>query len=92
MLVHVHPRVAAKRPDIADDDTRAAFLGALRSRARDTDPVQWVGVGVDTKGRLLEFIAIEENGGDWLVFHAAPATKGVLDEVGLGTRRQGRKR
>lgn len=84
MRVVVHPRVSAKRPELTEDDIRSAFEGALRSRARDTDPVQWVGVGMDSHGRLLEFIAVETQPDVWLVFHGMPATKKVLHEVGLG--------
>lgn len=84
MEVVVHLRIVGKRPDISVPDVKAAFLGALRSRARDTDPVQWVGVGTDLQGRLLEFVAVELQPGTWLVFHAMTATKKVLREVGLG--------
>jgi hypothetical protein len=45
--------------------------------------VQWVGVGTDAGGRLLEYIAVEHEPDGWLVFHAMPATKKVLIEVGL---------
>lgn len=84
MRVRVHPRVTVKHPEVTVEDVEAAFVGALRSRARDTDPMQWVGVGMDTKGRLLEFIAVEEQPHGWLVFHAMAATKKVLHELGLG--------
>ena len=83
MRVHVHPRVAQRHPDITAEDVLEAFEGTLRSRARDTHPVQWVGVGADTKGRLLEYIAVENEPDGWLVFHAMPATTKVLIEVGL---------
>lgn len=86
MTVRIHPRITAKRPEIEAEDVEAAFFGALRSRARDTDPVQWVGGGLDAKGRLLEFIAVEEGPSGWLVFHAMPASKKVIYEVGLGRR------
>lgn len=83
MRVRVHPRVSAKRPEITNEDVGAAFEGALRSRGRATNPIQWVGVGVDRRGRLLEFIAVEDEPGGWLVFHAMIATQKVLNEVGL---------
>ena len=83
MVVHVYPRVTAKRPEISDDDALAAFGSALAKVARKTDPVQYVGVGMDTHGRLLEFIAVEEGGDEWLIFHCAPPTKAILKEVGL---------
>jgi hypothetical protein len=47
-------------------------------------PPQWVGVGLDGSGRLLEYVAINVGIDRWLVFHAMPATTKVLREVGLG--------
>lgn len=84
--VRIHPRVGRKRPEISDEDVEAAFQSAIRSRARDTDPVQWVGIGTDRDGRLLEFIAVEQHDA-WLVFHAMKATKAVLTELGLARER-----
>lgn len=81
--VRVHPRVTGRHPDVAVSDVIEAFEGTLRSRARDTHPVQWVGVGADARGRLLEYIAVEDEPDGWLVFHAMPVTTKVLIEVGL---------
>lgn len=78
MRVHVHPRIMARHPDITAADVIQAFEGTLRSRARETHPVQWVGVGTDASGRLLEFITVEDEPDGWLVFHAMAATKRVL--------------
>lgn len=64
-------------------DVVEAFESTLRSRPRDTHPVQWVGVGTDASGRLLEYFAVEDEPDGWLVFHAMPATTKVLIEVGL---------
>ena len=83
MRVRVHPRVSRRHPEVATADAVEAFENTLRSRARDTRPVQWVGVGTDPSGRLLEYIAVEDEPDGWLVFHAMPATKKVLIEVGL---------
>lgn len=80
----MHPRVAAKWPDLTADVVAAAFEHAMRSRSRlDTDPLQWVGVGLDSAGRLLEWVAVENEPDGWLIFHAAPATEVTLREVGL---------
>ncbi len=83
MRVRVHPRVSERHPEVTTSDVTAAFEGTLRSRARDTHPVQWVGVGTDPSGRLLEYLAVEDEPDGWLVFHAMLATKKVLIEVGL---------
>lgn len=84
MRVKVHERIGQRHPDIDDVDVIYAFENTLRSRCRDTCPIQWVGVGIDTTGRILEYIAIENEPDGWLVFHAMSATKKVLIEVGLG--------
>ncbi len=83
MRVRVHPRVTKRHPEITIADVVEAFEGTLRSRARDTNPVQWVGVGAAASGQLLEYIAVEDEPDGWLVFHAMPATKKVLIEIGL---------
>lgn len=87
MTVRVHARVHSRHPEIADEDVRAAFDATLRTVQRtDTDPTQWLGVGMDSRSRLLEFVAIQLGPDEWLVFHAMPATRRALVEVGL-TRR-----
>jgi len=65
-----------------------AVLSAVRSRWRRTSPAQLVGVGLDSTGRFLQFIAILDDSDVLLVFHAMPATKKVIDELGLGRRRR----
>lgn len=86
MEVHVHPRVWRGHPDLAEEDVVAAFRSTLRSMPREDTglPPQWVGVGVDQRGRLLQYVAVNEVNDDWLVFHAMQATSEVLRELGLG--------
>jgi len=43
----------------------------------------WVGIGTDSKGRLLEYIAVEDEPNGWLIFHCMGATKKTLIEIGL---------
>lgn len=82
--IEVHPRVNQKRPELSDDEVIAAFEGALKSVARSrTIPLSWVGIGLDNSGRLLEWIAVENEPSGWLIIHAASATKKTLKEVGL---------
>ena len=85
MAVRVHPRVNTRHPDIDDEDAIAAFRNTLRSMPREGTgfPPTWVGVGVDSKGRLLEYVAINDGPEQWLIFHAMQATTRVLREVGL---------
>lgn len=83
--VRVHPRVNTTHPEIEDEDVVAAFLNTLRSvpRIGTSIPPQWVGVGMDGKGRLLQYVAADEGTDHWLIFHAMPATTKILREVGL---------
>ena len=83
MRVRVHSRVTVRHPEITTTDILNAFENTLRSRARATSPIQWVGVGPDKQGRLLEYIAVEDEPDGWLIFHAMLATKKVMVEVGL---------
>lgn len=83
----MHPRVRARHPDVTPADAAAAFHATVHKAPRiDTDPVQWVGVGIDGRGRLLEYVAVELRHGEWLIFHAMGATGAVLREVGLKGR------
>ncbi|WP_277210623.1 hypothetical protein [Isoptericola croceus] len=84
MPVRVHPRIQQRHPEIEPADVVAAFEGTLRKVSRtDTDPLQWVGVGMDGRGRLLEYVAIEVGIDDWLVFHAMAASTKTMTETGL---------
>ena len=85
MEVRVHSRVHTVHPDIEDDDAVAAFMNTLRAVPREGTgfPPQWVGVGIDSKGRLLQYVAINDGLDQWLIFHSMQATAKVLREVGL---------
>lgn len=54
---------------------------AVASARHPSGPVGWRGDGRER--RLLEYIAVEDEPDDWLIFHAMPATKTVLIKVGL---------
>ena len=85
MRVRVHPRVSARHPEVTSTDVITAVESTLRAvpRAGTGFPPQWVGVGLDGSGRLLEYVAINEGIDQWLVFHAMPATTKALRDVGL---------
>lgn len=85
MEVRVHPRVSAQHPGIAGADAIAAFESTLRSapRAGSGFPPQWLGVGFDSHGRLLQYVAVNSGHDEWLIFHAMEATTKVLRELGL---------
>jgi hypothetical protein len=71
-------------------DASNAFEHAIASQVReDSSPARIIGVGPDLSGRWLEWAAIPLAGeAGWLVFHAMPATSGMLRELGLLDRRR----
>lgn len=63
---------------------RSAFGNTIARRLRvDTSPPNWVGVGMDDRGRLLEYVAVQSGRSTITVFHAMKATAKVMMEVGL---------
>lgn len=86
--VAVHPRVMERHPDLSEEDVLAAWEGCLRSRPRiDVDAVEYIAIGCDARGRLVEMVAREVGGGTWLIYHAlTPPTRKALLELGM-TRR-----
>jgi len=83
--VVVHQRVHERHPEIADEDVIAAWNNCLCSACRKSSAFEdYVAIGVDRKGRLLELIAVLRPGGAWLVYHAfTPPTERVLREIGF---------
>lgn len=58
-----------------------SFVSTSRTRK---NPDEYVAVGFDGKGRLVEIAAIRFPTGDWLVFHAmTPPSKNTLKELRL---------
>lgn len=88
-MVIIHPRVGVRHPELADDDVRSAWENQYRAVVRETDSgLRHVAVGYDSRGREVEMVGVELEGGDWLVYHAMtpPSTK-TYDELGMGRRR-----
>ena len=83
--VDVHPRIAARHPDMTDDDVVAAWGNAAAMRRRNFDPPAHIAAaGLDTKGRMIEMVGVEMEDGTVLVYHAMKLTKKMATELGLG--------
>lgn len=85
--VWVHPRVMERHPELAEQDVLAAWESCIRAVPRiDGDCVDYIAIGADAHGRLIEMIA-RDVGDTWIIFHAfTPPTHKALRELGL-TRR-----
>jgi hypothetical protein len=90
--VRVEPRVRARHPELSDEDVLTAWSNCLVSTYRQQSAFDdFVAIGTDAKGRLIEMIAVQEAGASWAIYHAmTPPTDKVLHELGL--KRDGRKR
>ena len=86
MHVIVHPRVIDKRRWLREEELVTTWMEASRFRPRSSreEPRQMMAVGWDPHGRLLEMIAYKGERTDmWVIFHAAPARKRFLQEMGF---------
>ena len=88
--VVVHDRVCQRHPELEKSDVREAWSNCIRSARRTQSAFDdYVAVGFDKKGRLLQMIAVLLPDGVWMIYHAfSPPTKKVLKELGMLTERK----
>jgi hypothetical protein len=81
--VKVHSRIGERHPEINSDDVLFAWRNSLRSMPRvRKNPREYVAVGVDGRGRIIEMVAARMRDGSWVIFHAlTPPTKRTLKEL-----------
>lgn len=76
MNLYIHPRIHRKHPELSDKDVEAAFNGIIRHVHRASG--ECVGVGVDSRGRLIELVFRECEDGI-VVYHAlTPPTNNIM--------------
>jgi hypothetical protein len=87
--VFVDDRVTLRHPSISKEDAATAWTRCIRSRPRiDKDPNEYLAIGTDEKGRLLELVALRDAEGDWLIYHAmTPPTENAKRELQMKRRR-----
>ena len=85
LAVSVHPRICRRNPEISADDVLDAWENCLRSSHRSGGEFEdYVAIGIDKKGRIIEMVATQKPDNSWLIYHAfTPPTKKVLQELGL---------
>lgn len=86
--VIVHPRVMERHPELDEQDVLDAWDACIRAVPRlETDAVEYIALGVDGRGRLIEMVVRETVTGTWVIYHAfTPPTAKALRELGM-TRR-----
>jgi hypothetical protein len=87
--VFIDDRVTLRHPDISKEDAAAAWANCIKSRPRiDKEPNEYLAIGIDEKGRLIELVAIRDAYGDWLIYHAmTPPTENAKRELQMKRRR-----
>lgn len=88
-FVEVHPRIKKRHPDLAEQDVLDAWESCFRSVPRlDRVPHEYIAVGADRKGRLIEMVVLRSSSKSWLVYHAmTPPSKKTLTELGFADGR-----
>ncbi len=83
--VIVHKRVHLRHPELDDEDVVTAWEGAIMSAPRILkNPDEYVSLGFDGKGRLVEMVAARSASGDWVIFHATtPPSEKTFREFGI---------
>lgn len=81
----VHSRVHFRHPELDPEDVLRAWDGAIASMPRLTkNPDEYVCLGFDAKGRLIEMVGVRGETGDWLIYHAAtPPSDKTYREFGM---------
>ena len=89
-MVYIHQRVHERHPELSDVDVISAWNNQYRSTMRETDRgIRFVAVGFDPNSRHVEMVAVELEGGHWLIYHAmTPPSSKTLDELGIERRRR----
>ncbi|MDR1427670.1 MAG: toxin [Bifidobacteriaceae bacterium] len=70
---------SARKHGIGDDDISAAVFGAVAAQVIDQDPEKVLYLGFDTHARLLETVAVTEQGSSVLVIHAMPCRRSYIE-------------
>ena len=69
--VYVDDRVPLRHPEISKKDAADAWINCIKSLPRiDKNPDEYLAIGADENGRLIELVVVRDAEGDWLIFHA----------------------
>lgn len=81
----VHPRIFERHPELDEVSVMEAWENALLSAPRiDKNYDEYIVVGFDAKGRLLEMVGARGELGNWLIYHAmTPPSEKTYRELGI---------
>ena len=83
--VYVLDRVTERHPNVSKDDAVQAWSHCLRSTPDfGRDPMRYVAVGIDGKGRFVELVVIRKSIEEWIIIHAqTPPQEAIKRKLGL---------
>lgn len=88
--VYADDRIETQHPEqcITKEDAITAWYNTIRSKPRiDKNPNEYLAIGIDGKGRLMELVAIRDDEGDFLIYHAfIPPQDNAKRELGIRGR------
>lgn len=88
--VYADDRVEWRHPEqnITKADVIVAWNNTIRSKPRlEKNPDEYLAIGIDAKGRLMELVAIRNCEGDFLIYHAfIPPQANAKRELGVDER------
>ena len=81
----VHKRIHKRHPELEEEDVLFAWEASIMSTSRVfKNPNEYLSIGFDNKGRLLEMVAVRMNTGDWIIYHATtPPSDKTYRELGI---------
>lgn len=86
--VYADGRVETRHPEqhITKRDAVEAWYNSIRSVPRlGKNPNEYLAIGIDGKGRLIELVAVRNSDGDFLIYHAfTPPQENAKRELGIG--------
>lgn len=84
--IDVLDRVSERHPNVTKEDAVHAWEHCIKSMPRlDKNPNEYVAIGYDASGRLLELVVVRNKNGDWLVIYAqTPPQERIKRELGFG--------
>ena len=80
--VKVAKRIRQRHPELSEDDVRAAWNNTIRWSVRPQRNDEYVAVGFDNSGRLIEMVALRLSIDSWFIYHAqTPPTQRTFKEL-----------
>ena len=80
--VVVNDRIMKKHKNISKEDVLSAWNNCFIAKPRLDRPHEYIALGPDSSGRLIEMVAVRTKEMSWHIYHAfTPPTPRMLEEL-----------